>query len=74
MDSAIIQKEALLLPETERALLADRLLASLQTVPDEITEAWVAETKDRLAAYRTGKMEAVDGPTAMASLRDRFAR
>jgi len=74
MDPAIIQKEALLLPETQRALLADRLLASLQTLPDELTEAWVAEARDRLDAYRAGEIEAVDGPTAISSLKNRFAR
>ena len=74
MDSAIIQKEALLLPDTERAILADRLLHSLETTSEEIKGSWTREAKDRMTAYREGKIKAVDGAEAMSDLKERFAR
>jgi len=74
MDAAIIEKEALQLTESERAVLADRLLESLSATPAEIREAWVRESEARLQAFREGKVTAVDGPQAMAQLRSRFAK
>ena len=74
MDSVVLQSEALLLPKHDRALLADRLLASLSVTPVEIEEAWTREVEGRLEAFRKGEMEAVDGPSAMADLRAKFAR
>jgi hypothetical protein len=75
MNAAIIEKEALLLPEADRARLADRLLASI--APDSETDAlrqqWIRESEDRMDAYLHGKLDAVDGPQAMAMLRKRFA-
>ncbi len=73
MDLPVLEKEALLLPDAERALLADRLLASLSAESDTIRHQWVAESESRLDAYRKGEIAAVDGPTAMASLRARFS-
>ena len=74
MDSAIIQKEALLLPDTERAILADRLLNSLETTSDEVKDSWIQEAEDRMTAYRKGEVEAVDGAEAISNLKERFAR
>lgn len=73
MDLSVIEKEAMQLPETERAMLADRLLASLDKSPD-LRRKWVEEAEERIAAYRRGDIEALDGPQAMASLRARFHR
>ena len=75
MDEAILQKEALKLPVQERALLADALLRSLDTEAlREIERAWAEEAEDRCQAYRAGKLEAVDGPTAIKDLRTRLAQ
>jgi len=74
MDPAIIEKEALQLTDSERAVLADRLLESLSTTPSEIREAWIQESEARMQAFREGKVAAVDGPEAMADLRSRFAK
>ncbi|MAS95667.1 MAG: hypothetical protein CMO55_20900 [Verrucomicrobiales bacterium] len=74
MDLAILQKEALQLSETDRALLADQLLSSLDSIPEEISSTWVQESRDRVTAYRAGEIEAVDGPSAMDALRDRFSK
>lgn len=74
MDAAILEKEALLLPETERALLAERLLESISPSASALREAWVREADERTRAFRAGEITAVDGPQAMAELRSRFVK
>ena len=74
MDAAIIEKNALKLDEFQRALLADRLLNSIIPVSPNLRESWVAESEDRLNAYQSGEISAVDGPQAMAGLKARFGK
>lgn len=74
MEAALVEKEAMRLSEAERALLADRLMESLSLTPEPLRNAWVREAEARMQAYREGKIEAVDGPTAMSQLRSRFAQ
>jgi putative addiction module component (TIGR02574 family) len=68
------EKEALQLSDCERAVLADRLLASLSRRPTGLDDAWLREADERMAAYREGRIEAVSGPEAMADLRGEFRR
>ncbi len=72
MDPVIIETQALRLPESQRALLADRLLGSISGIAPETMEAWVREADDRMKAFRDGKLATVDGPQALAELRRRF--
>ncbi len=74
MDAAIIEKEALRLSESQRALLADRLLQSLSKIPLELQTAWIQEVDSRMEAFREGKISAVDGQQAIAELRALFPR
>lgn len=74
MEAVIIEKEALQLPDCERAVLADRLLASLSRQSAGLDEAWLREADERMAAWREGKIEAVSGPEALAELRSEFRR
>jgi len=74
MDAAILEKEALLLPDTERALLVERLMESISPSPSALREAWVREADERMRAFRDGEISAVDGPQAMAALRSRFSK
>ncbi|MEO8614757.1 MAG: addiction module protein [Luteolibacter sp.] len=69
MEAVVIEKEALRLPENERARLADRLLESLSRRPAELEAAWLLEADSRMTAFREGLIEAVAGPEAMAKLR-----
>ena len=73
MDSAIIEKEALQLPDAERAILAERLLSSLSQTSQEIRDAWIRESDERLAAFRRGDIEALDGASAIAGFKKRFS-
>jgi hypothetical protein len=75
MDQAILEKEALKLTPAERALLADALLSSLDDESARQNEgAWGKLAEERYAGYKTGKLAAVDGPTAIQKLRKRLAK
>lgn len=72
MDAALIEKEALQMPGLKRAQLADRLLQSISPVNSELHEAWAVEAEDHMKAYQAGTIAAIDGPQALADLRNRW--
>ena len=73
-NQAALLKEALTLPETERAELADRLLESLEgPINREIEAAWASEAEDRVEAYRRGEISARPGDEVLAEIRQRFS-
>lgn len=74
MDIAVVEANAMQLRESERALLADRLLKSITPVSPGIRQAWHDETSSRLSAYHAGEIQAVDGKTAMDALLKRFSK
>ena len=74
MDATIIEKNALKLDEFQRALLADRLLDSIIPIPRNLSESWIAESENRMEAYQSGEISAVDGPQAMAELKVRYGK
>lgn len=53
-----LEAAALALPRSERARLAERLLASLDE-ESEIEEAWRVEVERRLARYRSGELQSI---------------
>ncbi len=58
LDEAL--KHALSLDVRDRAALAERLLASLEELPEEETERlWAEEAQRRLETYREGRARAV---------------
>jgi putative addiction module component (TIGR02574 family) len=58
-DLAQVEREALQLPEEDRARLAENLLHSLSPGEDVDAEhEWLAEAERRYRAYREGKMTA----------------
>lgn len=52
MDRVEIEKQAMLLEPTERALLADHLLQSLED--SAVLENWIEESEQRSEAYKAG--------------------
>ena len=55
-----VEREALSLPDTERAFLADRLLSSLcGEALDDIDAAWVAEAERRYEEYKEGSRQVI---------------
>jgi putative addiction module component (TIGR02574 family) len=74
MEAAMIEKEALQLPDVERAVLVDRLLESLSRRPAALEAAWLREADSRMKGFQEGGIAAVSGPDAMADLRNEFHR
>ena len=72
MDAATIEREALALTVAERALLADRLLQTLDLENPERMERWGREAERRLQAFERGEMGGADGPEAVAAIRRRL--
>ena len=65
---AQLLEEALLLPSTERAQIAEHLLRSLDSsTADRIDTLWAAEAEDRIDAFERGEIEAVSAEDAFAS-------
>lgn len=69
-----IEEQAKKLPREERARLAESLLESLQQEgTTEVESFWDKEIEDRVAAYRRGETEVINGESVLAELR-RIAR
>lgn len=69
-----IMAVALKLPASERAVLADELLRSLDKSDPEIDALWAKEAEDRLAAYDRGEIETIDADAVLAEMRERLKR
>jgi hypothetical protein len=65
-----LTEELLSLPNESRALLADKLVESLEFDTDStIQEVWVAEAKRRRAEIRDGSVQPISGEDALAQVR-----
>ena len=54
-----ILKEAITLPPSERALLIDKLLDSLDEQDNEIVALWAMEAESRIDAYNRGDIKSI---------------
>lgn len=65
-----IAEEALALPSEARALLADRLVESLDPAEDAyIRQLWAAEGRRRRDEIRSGQVKTIPGEEALARVR-----
>ena len=65
-----IAEEALSLPSDARALLADRLVESLDPAEDEdIRQLWINEACRRRDEVRNGRVQTIPGDVALARIR-----
>jgi putative addiction module component (TIGR02574 family) len=66
--------ELLGLPKSTRAMLADRLLASLEETetPPEILEKWIAVAKRRGAELAEGKVQGIPAEEVFRRARERL--
>ena len=67
-----VEAEALQLTPAERALLVERLIASLDADP-EVEAAWAAEVERRHAEIESGAVTLLSGPETLAQLKSEFA-
>ena len=63
-----ILHQALELPSNDRAALVEGLIASLDKPDPALGAMWLKEAEDRLAAYRTGELGAIDAERVFADL------
>jgi len=69
-----IADEALALPSEARALLADRLVESLDPAEDGyIRELWMREARRRVEEVRSGKVDTISAAEAFAQVRQTIA-
>ncbi len=67
--------EALALPSEERALLADRLVESLDAADaNRLDQLWTAEAKRRRNDVRKGSVETIPGDEALTRVRRSLGR
>ncbi len=66
-----LEAEAMRLSASERALLIERLIASLD-VDAEVEEAWAAEVERRNAEIEAGTVALVPGDEALRKLKAEF--
>jgi putative addiction module component (TIGR02574 family) len=65
-----LTEEVLALPADARALMADRLVESLDPLEDDgVRGAWAAEATRRRDEIRSGKVAAISGETAAEQVR-----
>jgi len=56
------------MPPNDRAALVETLLLSLDKPDPEIDALWLKEAEDRLAAYHSGELGAVDAEQVFTEL------
>ena len=67
--------EALALPSEARALLADRLVKSLDSVEEGyVRQLWAAEATRRLEEVRSGRVKTIPEEEALARVKGAVAR
>lgn len=70
-----VRSEALDLPESERAELAQNLVASLDGPPEaDVDKAWDAEILRRLVEIDSGTAKLIDRQEFSRRMRDRMSR
>lgn len=66
----MILDQALELSATERAIMAEKLLFSLDNPDAKIDALWVKEADSRVEAYKKGKIEAIPAEEVFAKYRN----
>jgi putative addiction module component (TIGR02574 family) len=61
-------RQALGLPANDRAALIEGLIVSLDKPDPAVDALWLKEAESRMAAYRSGELDAVDADQAFAEL------
>ena len=62
------------LPVEDRAMVADRILRTLNPPESDIDKKWAVVANRRLAELRSGSVQAVPGDEVFARLQDRLSQ
>jgi putative addiction module component (TIGR02574 family) len=69
MSGTVLEREALKLSVEEKARMIDALWRSLDPAEQKaVDRAWLAESRDRLRAFRAGELRALDGEKSLKSV------
>ena len=72
-DIKLVEAEAMSLPVSQRATLAQHLLASLDDVGEEENERlWLEESQRRYNAYKKGNVSSRDAFEAITDMREQL--
>lgn len=66
-----VMDQALKLPANDRAALVETLILSLDKPDPTLDADWLREAEDRLSAYHSGALDAVDADEVFRELGDR---
>ena len=70
-----LAEQAMQLPASSRALLAERMVESLDAGErDEVERAWVAEALRRRDEVRSGRVQPIAGEQVLAEVRNAVGR
>ena len=69
-----VANAALALPTEARAILAEDLVASLESSQEEIDEAWRIEIERRVKEIKEGTVQLIPGEQVMSELRAQLKR
>ena len=61
-------RQALELPANDRAAPIDGLIVSLDKPDPSVDALWLKEAESRMAAYRSGELDAIDADQVFAEL------
>jgi putative addiction module component (TIGR02574 family) len=61
-----LSTEARKLPLADRIALAEEILSTIDSMDPELNQHWLAEIKERVAAYRRGEITARDAEDVFA--------
>ncbi|WP_394754373.1 addiction module protein [Crenothrix sp.] len=61
-------RQAIQLPVNDRAALIEGLIISLDKPDPSLDTLWLQEAESRLAAYRSGELDAIDADDVFATL------
>jgi len=64
----IVLDQALRLSPNDRAALVESLISSLDKPDPTLDDQWLREAEDRLAAYESGELVAIDAKQVFAEL------
>jgi putative addiction module component (TIGR02574 family) len=67
----VVMDQALKLPANDRAALVETLILSLDKPDPALDAEWLREAEDRLAAYQSGELAAVDADDVFRELGER---
>ena len=71
----LLTEEMLSLPSISRALLAEKLIESLEFDTDPLIQAtWITEAKKRRDAVRDGSVQTISGEESLAQVRRLIAQ